>query len=277
MQSKNISVVIPCYNDSEYIEETLKSIPSIEGMDIEVILVNDGSNTKTTKYLESLEPLYTKILYQENKGVSAARNYGIQSSSYNTIVVLDSDDYFKADFFKKGFEILEEKKDLKLITCHARRFNKDGELDIIQPSHSRLKDFLKYNAAIGVMFRKRDWELIGGYDEELLEGFEDWEFYIRLLKDGGISYSIPEVLFYYRIRENSRTSDANRHKSKLLEYIYRKHEDLFKENCLEILNHYIHRLEVAEQSDRNLKYSPDFRLGRAILRPLRFLLGINKL
>ncbi len=110
MQSKNISVVIPCYNDSEYIEETLKSIPSIEGMDIEVILVNDGSNTKTTKYLESLEPLYTKILYQENKGVSAARNYGIQSSSYNTIVVLDSDDYFKADFFKKGFEILEEKK-----------------------------------------------------------------------------------------------------------------------------------------------------------------------
>lgn len=277
MQSRNISVVIPCYNDSEYIEETLKSIPSIEGMGIEVIVVNDGSNDKTTNYLKSLGNLYTKILHQENKGVSAARNYGIRLSTHGTIVVLDSDDYFKVDFFKKGFEILEKKKDVKIVTCHARRFNKDGELDIIKPSNSRLQDFLKYNAAIGVMFRKKDWDLSGGYDEELLEGFEDWEFYIRLLRDGGISYSIPQVLFYYRIKENSRTSNANRHKFKLLNYIYRKHEDLYKENCLEILKHYIHRLEVAEQSDKKLKNSLDFRLGRAILQPLRFLLGINKL
>ena len=78
------------------------------------------------------------------------------------------------------------------------------------------------------IFRKEAWCNVGGYDENMPhQGFEDWEFYIRLVKERGSAYVIPELLFNYRLKENSTTTKANKIKHELLHYIYIKHRELY--------------------------------------------------
>lgn len=265
-----ISVIIPCFNDDKFIEQAINSVFIDDREIIEIIVVDDGSNQKTKNVLKRLNPKISKLIVQENKGVSYARNIGITNARYETIVVLDSDDYFEKDFFTKGFEIINDNPEVKLITCHSRRFNRKGTIDVIKPKAASLKDFVKYNAAMGsVMFRKSDWKNCGGYDETMLKGFEDWEFYIRLLSEGGRSFVIPELLFNYRIREHSKTKSANKIRPELLRYIYHKNKSLCFDNFEDILLHYINRIERVELSERKLKLKLDYRIGKLILSPFR--------
>lgn len=92
-----ISVIVPCYNCSTTIEETVKSIISNENVNLELILIDDGSTDGTSSVLQELKRKYIdycdlKILYQSNQGVSAARNYGIEQSKGTYITFVDSDD-----------------------------------------------------------------------------------------------------------------------------------------------------------------------------------------
>ena len=76
-------------------------------------------------------------------------------------------------------------------------------------------------------FRRSAWEEVGGYDEEMSGGFEDWEFWLRLAEAGWMGDRIPEVLFYYRRRRGSLVEGAIRDKARWVEYIRARHEELF--------------------------------------------------
>jgi len=269
-KSPRISVIIPCFNDEKFIEQAVNSAIVKTGEFLEVIVVDDGSDQKTKDVLKKLRPKITKLITQENKGVSQARNIGIANATHNTIVVLDSDDYFEEDFYRRGFDVLKNMPEAKLITCYSRRFDHNGTIDVIKLKDATLKEFLKFNAAMGsVMFRRSDWRECGGYDEHMLKGFEDWEFYIRLLSKGGKSYVIPETLFNYRIREHSKTTSANKIKPELLKYIYNKNKSICLDNFEDILLHYIKRIERVEDSEKKLKRKLEYRLGKLILSPFR--------
>lgn len=89
-----------------------------------------------------------------------------------------------------------------------------------------VSDFLYASHSPGTsMFRKTDWNDCGGYDESMRQGFEDWEFLIRLLKNGGFAAIIQEPLYNYRKRQGSTTSIANKDKYKILNYICKKHRE----------------------------------------------------
>lgn len=97
------SVIIPCYNAEKTIRKCLKSIPKRE--DVEVIVINDGSIDKTIGYLKNFQHFSNKdmciIDYKENKGVSFARNQGINRAKGEYLVFIDSDDYIYPDVFNK--------------------------------------------------------------------------------------------------------------------------------------------------------------------------------
>ena len=121
------------------------------------------------------------------------------------------------------------------------------------------------------MFRKSDWERVGGYDESMKQGFEDWEFYIRLLSDGGVAYVIPEVLFNYRIRKNSTTTRANKIKYDLRRFILSKHQNLYKEHHLAYADYLLNMMEREDfEKLKNLERL-EYRIGFTLLRPLRWL------
>ena len=98
------------------------------------------------------------------------------------------------------------------------------------PKGGDLSAMLLNNTAMGsCMFKKKDWFFVGGYDESMRSGFEDWEYYIRLLSTGGSVYVIQELLFSYRKGIESTSTRANKIKYNLLKYIYQKNEEIYKQ------------------------------------------------
>lgn len=267
-----ISIVIPCYNDARYIEQSVNSALQQTYPHIEVILVDDGSDELTKKVLKALEPKITKLITLDNQGQSTARNIGIKAANGDFILTLDSDDFFESTFCEKAVSLFENDADIKIVTSFIRRLLINGEKDIFKPIGGAIGNFLKHNCATGsAMFRKKDWERVAGYDQDMREGFEDWEFYIRLVKDGGFAYVIPEVLFNYRIKEISTTRKANKIKNKLLKYVYFKHIELYKDNFELLINHLLDKIEREEFEKIKNTHRLEFVIGKVLLSPLRWL------
>lgn len=270
-----VSIVISCYNDSEFIEQSVQSALDQTYPNKEVIVVDDGSNQKTKAILKELEPKINCLITQKNEGPSAARNRGIEAATGEYILVLDSDDYFEPEFCAKAVKIFEEETDGKLVTCHARWFWDEKIYQIFKPKGGNLKNYLTQSSALGnSLFRKKDWKLIEGYDEMMLNGWEDWEFFIRLHKEGGKTYVIPEVLFHYRKRKKSRTTIANNHRYDLLNYIYLKHADLFKENFELFTKSLLGKIKKEEEEKLKNLNRMDFKIGKAFLWPYRKIKNI---
>ena len=86
------------------------------------------------------------------------------------------------------------------------------------------------------MVRKSCWDAVGGYDEAMVEGYEDWEFYIRITQRGWTVHVIPEVLFFYRQTEKStHKNDTLPNRGKLVNYIVDKHRDWYVEKLKELI------------------------------------------
>lgn len=267
-----VSIVIPCFNDAQYIEQAVASALNQSYPYKEVIVVDDGSNEGTKKVLKSLEPKITKLITQENQGQSKARNVGIKEAIGEYILVLDSDDFFEPSFCKKAISIIDADENVKIVASHMVRFNTKGKIDEYHHFGGDIGSLILNNQATGsVLFRKMDFNIAGGYDENMRMGFEDWEFYIRLLKEGGRIYIIKEPLFNYRLRMDSTTSKANKIKYELLNYIYTKHQDLYKSNFELFLKHVLYKLEREEKEKIKNTQRLEFRIGKAILKPFRYL------
>ncbi len=275
MQSEKISIVIACYNDHEYIEQAVQSALDQTYENKEIIVVDDGSDADTKSILKSLEPKITYLITQENKGTSAARNTGIATATGEYILVLDSDDFFEPEFCEKAINKLGENSRVKMVTCYARWFRSEKNFQIFEPSGGKLEDFLIKNCSLGTMFRKKDWERTGGYDENMIKGYEDWEFYIRILTPGGEAKVIPEVLFNYRNKQNSRNKMANLAKYELIEFIFKKHADIYKEHFDFFIHEWLQSIRKSESYKQHVMDSLDYKIGNKLLKPLR-LIGFLK-
>lgn len=273
-----VSVVIPCYNDEKYVEKAVQSILHQTSEKIEIIVVDDGSNKRTKKILKKLRPTITLLISQENQGQSVARNNGIRQANGKYILNLDSDDYFEPSFCSKAVEAFEKDEEIAIVTCQANRFNKNGTIDIFTPRGGAINDFLFANSALGSsMFKRNDWEQVGGYEEKLpILGLEDWEFYINILQTGGIAYVLPEVLFNYQVRANSTSEKIKDFKQDKFKYIILKHSELYKDNFEDLVSILIERVKIEESEKIKNTKRIDFRVGKALLRPLRFIKSLKR-
>lgn len=276
MHKPLISIVIPCYNDHEYILHAVESANAQTYENKEIIVVDDGSDPLTKKVLEGLTAQIDLLITQDNSGLSAARNKGIKSSKGVFILVWDGDDYFEPSFCEKAIAIfLARKKNYKIVTCEARLFYNNKTLKSYIPRGGDIVDFLFSNSAIGnSMFQKYDWEKVGGYDEQMREGYEDWEFYIRLLKNGGVAFVINEPLFNYRQKRSSMRSEADKKEFQILEYIILKHEDLYKNHFERYTRYMIYRLKTERRERMEYRLKPEFVLGSILLKPFRYVKSV---
>lgn len=267
-----VSIVIACYNDPNVLV-AIQSANAQSYTNKEIIVVDDGSSQDISEIIESGKEYIDHLIIQTNQGQSIARNKGINKATGKYILNLDSDDFFEKSFCEKAVEKLEEGVDVKIVTCKAKRFNKKGVIDIFTPSGGDLNNFLYSNSAMGSsMFRRKDWEACGGYEEKLpILGFEDWEFYLNILKEGGYAYVISEVLFNYNIRENSTTAQIKHLKQDKFKKIILKHRDLYIQNFDDLISNLFERVKKGEQEKLRFFRKPDYKIGNFILRPLRFL------
>lgn len=232
MENKKIvSVVIPCYNQAEFLPETLDSLIAQEYENWEGIIVNDGSSDNTEEvalaYLK--KDIRLRYIKKENGGLSSARNCGISHAIGEYILPLDSDDIIRPEYIKEAIKAFEKEPHLKLVYCLGYCFGVVTELwDLVYTDYSSL--LLQNSIFCSAIYRKKDWQKIGGYDELMRKGFEDWEFFIRLLDDNSLVYQIPIPLFYYRTKEVSMVTATRTREARMAleDYIYIKHRDKYE-------------------------------------------------
>jgi glycosyltransferase involved in cell wall biosynthesis len=229
MSSKTVSIIVPCYNQVQYLDECLNSVLDQTYPNWECIIVNDGSpdNTEEVAMKWTNKDERFKYLYKTNGGLSSARNEGIKNAVGTLILPLDADDKIANIYCELAINALVKNSSLSLIYANSEKFGLVNEIwDLPDFSIEKLAtENLIYCSAF---FKKEDWERVGGYDENLMQGLEDWEFWIAILKKGGNVIKLKETCFYYRIKETSMiTSLKDENKKRIFDYISIKHADFF--------------------------------------------------
>lgn len=200
----SVSIIIPAYNASATLGETLRSASACTYHPLEIIVIDDGSTDNTLdiarRHAETDSRI--RVLHQENAGVCRARNYAVSESVGEYIMPIDSDDLIVPEFISLAAAILDMRPEVKVVQPRACFFGmKDGEWKLPEFELSLLAR--KNMLPASCMFRKSDWERVGGFCTEIIAR-EDWEFWISILKDGGEVVRTEEVMYHYRILPNSK-------------------------------------------------------------------------
>lgn len=210
---ETVSVVITCYNQGQYLEECINSVTNSDYPNIEIILVDDGSeDTFTQKTLDKLDSGKIRIIRQNNQGVCAARNNGIAAASGKYILPLDADDKIAETYISKAVEILAQNPQIGIVLCNgilwAFQSGGGGKWKLKNPTITNM--LIQNRIFPSALFRKSDFEKLGGYNPIMETGCEDWELWLNFLENGLKPYKIDEELFYHRIAENFRSKNAIR-------------------------------------------------------------------
>jgi len=231
MEKPLVSIIVPCYNQGQYLTEALESVEVQTYSNWECVIVDDGStdNSKEVALTYCNRDKRFKYIYQENQGPSVARNNAIQNSQGEYILPLDGDDKIHKDYISSAVNILEEQVNVKIVYCKVELFGAEsGEWKLLD---FNMDFFMLYNNIIcTAMFRRKDFDQTLGYNENMKEGLEDWDFWLSLLENGGTAYRIPQVLFYYRIKEHSRNTNTMEKdiQEKLYVTVVRNHPLLYR-------------------------------------------------
>jgi len=216
---ETVSVIIPCYNYAHYLIDAIYSALNQSYAPLEIIVVDDGSTDNTKEVVESFKnieiPIYYK--YQENKGLSSARNTGCRIANGDYLLTLDADDKIHIDFIKKTIGIDD------IVGTWLQEFG-DSNVEWRQKPYPTLKELLEGNRLnCCSLFKKEIFHKIGGYDEEMKTGYEDWDFWIRAMMAGYEITNIQEVLFYYRKHGKSLVDIAKKKHNENIEYMHNKY------------------------------------------------------
>ncbi|MDR1601132.1 MAG: glycosyltransferase [Tannerella sp.] len=197
-----VSVIIPVYNSSEFLEETLLSVLSSTWPNMEIVIVDDGSTDDSPTIAERYASQYDNIrfLQQANAGTSVARNRAIEAAAGEYILPVDSDDRISPEYISLAVEAMRG-DGVKLVYAEAEFFGRRNGKFRLPPFSIRLLARRNIIHPCG-MYRREDWVRAGGYLADI--GREDWVFWIALLKDGGKVVRLNHTGFYYRIRAGSK-------------------------------------------------------------------------
>ncbi len=221
MKSPYFSIIVPCYNVEKYIGEAIDSLLEQSFEDWEVIVVNDGSTDNTAQLAEQLAKKDHRIRYfsKPNEGVAATWNYAIPKARGRYCALLGSDDCWRPDYLSSQKQFIDNLgADKFLIYTNAyliidniktrRKYYPDiVNFKVSSDRILTLQDMIISNKMFGmVVFEKRTFEEIGGFDSTLMAG-EDYDFWLRAIYKGYKPIFNPMVKAYYRIRSDSLTTN----------------------------------------------------------------------
>ena len=239
-----VSVIIPTYNCVQYIRGAIDSVLNQTFKDIEIIVVDDGStdNTKDklTPFIKDEQLLY---LYQENRGPSSARNFGIREAKSNYIAFLDADDKFLPQMIERCVEELDRGEyDLVSVDNYIAYVSGGKTIKTEIQSYEWIeKDpgelyltFLKVGGIGGphkAVFRKWVLDKAGCFDTSL-KIYEDLDLWIRIAKNGAKWKHIREPLLIYHsgIESSLFTTSSQRNQDNRLKVLQKHRKDATKQS-----------------------------------------------
>ena len=230
--SPTISIIVPLYNQAEYIEDCLESCYNQTMPAYEIIVVDDGSTDGSGEIAERYRfsqfpgiESPVKVIHQVNKGLSSARNSAITLATGAYVWPLDADDMLKENAIERVTqEMLRVSADV--YACSFKEFGKSDREVILQ---GFTMDDLKIANRIGYFSPIRRSALleIGGYNPRMKYGWEDYDLWFDLFKRNKTLALVQDVLVMYRVKEKSMIHEANEHAEELWKQIKRNHPELF--------------------------------------------------
>lgn len=212
ISNPDVSVIIPLYNLGMYLPEALNSVRKQTNPNWECIIVNDESTDNSAEIAQSLIDEYNdpriRLVHQHNKGLSAARNTGIRIAIGEFLVTLDPDDSITPDYFSVAVEALRKHSDLGWvypITLQYGAVNRFWSFRAFDP----LKLIARNINPCHAMQRKALWDDVGGYNEQMLKGYEDWDYWLSAYEKGWKAERISQIMLLYRKRKSSMLKEMD--------------------------------------------------------------------
>ena len=282
MRHPLVSIIIPCFKQIDYLPETLSSVSSQTYRNWECVIVNDGSPDNTEEVAKEYcrkDPRF-RYVSQDNWGVSAARNTGIGHSNGEFILPLDADDLIEPSYIEKAIDHFLSFPDTKLVYSKADKFGIENIYWDLPPYE--YDQFIWSNCIFcSAIFKRTDFNLTKGYNENMVNGNEDWDFFLSLLNREDSVYRIDEILFHYRVKETSRSTEmVAKYKEASLIQLYKNHPDIYepymKEYCERIVFKKTEDAELMElrglrDNYENICASTAYRLGKTLLSPISYI------
>lgn len=198
-----VTIITPYYNTGEVFYETARCIFTQSFQQWEWIIVNDGSDVPSAKLILSefrdRDPRIRVINHSENRGLSAARNTGFANANCEYVLLIDSDDLLEPTAVEKWYWYLITHPQYGFVASYHVAFGgmnylwmggfHDGEMNIQRNRVSMI-----------CMIHKSVHEAVGGFDETIRGGLEDWDFWLRCAARGFWGATVPEYLAWYRVR-----------------------------------------------------------------------------
>lgn len=255
---KTVSVLMPCYNNGATIEEAVASAEKQTWPSVEIIVVDDGSTDAET--LEALDRLRQAgrcaVICQENRGPGAARNRAFEASRGDYVLPLDADDRIAPEYVERAVALLEAHPQAGACYCRAALFGEaEGEWKL--PAFSVGEMLIDNVVFVTALMRREAYAQVGGFDEGMREGLEDYDFFLSLLEAGWEIRQLTETLFFYRIKgasRNHRLADSGEVIGAVNRRIFEKHRAFYAAHVDELLEAARARKAAYHAADDEVQY-----------------------
>ena len=227
-----VSIVVPCSNGGRFLDALIASIRGQTFRDFETIIVDDGSTDGATREKLASLPADIRVIRQDNAGLSAARNAGFRAASAEIVLPLDCDDTMEPAHLAETVPLLQAAPaGVGFVFTYERLVGaRSGVAEFyFNPFDQLFVNRLSYC----LLLRKSAWQRAGGYDEAMRDGYEDWEFNIRLMKCGYQGICLAKPLVHYLVSNSGMLMNkSSRLHAALWRGMRAKHTDLYRPGAL---------------------------------------------
>jgi glycosyltransferase involved in cell wall biosynthesis/GT2 family glycosyltransferase len=216
-----LTIVTPFYNTGPEFHQTAQTIFYQSLQQWEWLIINDGSSDptalKTLDEYRRRDPRIRIIDHAENRGLSAARNSGFYHARCEFVLLLDSDDLLEPTAAEKWWWFLETHPKYSFVASYHVAF---GDLNYLWTGgfHDGQANADRSRVSMMCVVRKSVHKAVGGFDETIRGGLEDWEFWMRCAANGYWGATVPEYLAWYRVRQDHSDRWQNLQESRLIEF-----------------------------------------------------------
>lgn len=239
MSHTTVTVVIPCHNHGRFVADAVRSCLAQTHGPVDVVVVDDGSDDASADACRRCESPRVRVVRQDHQGLPAARNLGARHARGQFLVFLDADDWLEPVFVERLAHALRREHDAGRDASHAycqERLVELGQGVWRVPAWDPLLMMITNIHPVTCLIRRDCFDAVGGFDESLREGYEDWDLWLRFIERGWHGVRVPEPLFVWR-RHSPRTMvmQAVEHHERLYRQLVERHASLYARHAQQLI------------------------------------------
>ena len=236
-----VAVVVPLYKQSQFLVECITSALNQTLGNVGIVVINDGCPTNESHELcvaySNAYPDNIIYVRQKNRGLSGARNSGIRRAlnawpSAKAVFLLDSDNIIKPETLEIMYKHLSSNSKLGWVYPYMQNFGEKKILWHWAEQANLYRMFVENQSDAGSLIRREVFEQGTFFDETMRSGYEDWEFFIRVLKNNWKAESCGDAGFYYRTKKQSMLLDSKKEHDHLINQIHNRHQSILEPRAL---------------------------------------------